>query len=306
MLQEDATEELDRSSHDLITRREIRNTLSYLKSFTDCCFKWFSTDIGFDRRFPEANCRDPKEEDAKKLLVHISYYDLKRQWDFILENTRSYWFSGLFHYLGDGYRVVNRLLTGRCIELVRSEFTFSEKNHCVGDNLREAVHTIQMLYRCYETGMPSYPISEFGYVYSSFLSTTLSLKFAQNHCDLDNIVKTVQEIIYIEIPPGSKVCPIINRKKINYTLERFTEFEILLDRKGTLVEMTPQQKRIIKDKIGQVAYDTLSGFYIYNSYQLEEMGFYTLPEDILPYLARGKTRRKRKRKRKTKLRLKSF
>jgi len=63
--------------------------------------------------------------------------------------------------------------------------------------------------------------------------------------------------------------------------------------------MTPQQKRIIKDKIGQVAYDTLSGFYIYNSYQLEEMGFYTLPEDILPYLAKGKTRRKRKRKRKT-------
>jgi len=189
MLQEDATEELDRSSHGLITRREIRNTLSYLKSFTDCCFKWFSTDISFDRRFPEANCRDPKEEDAKKLLVHISYYDLKRQWDFILENTRSFWFSGLFHYLGDGYRIVNRLLTGRCIELVRSEFTFSEKNHCVGDNLREAVHTIQMLdvlfyqipvttmnfgvYRCYETGMPSYPISEFGYVYSSFLSTTL-------------------------------------------------------------------------------------------------------------------------------------
>ena len=147
--------------------------------------------------------------------------------------------------------------------------------------------------------MPDYPINEFGYVYSSFLSTTLSLKFAQNFCDLDNIVQNTQEIIYIEIPPGSKVCPIINQKKINDTSEIFTEFEILLDRKGTLVEMTPQQKRIIKDKIGQVAYDTLSGFYIYNSYQLEEMGFYTLPDHILPYLVRGKTRRKRKRKRKT-------
>ena len=60
--------------------------------------------------------------------------------------------------------------------------------------------------------------------------------------------------------------------------------------------MNSEQKEMIKREIGEVAYDTLSGFYIYNSRQIEEMGFYTLPEHILPYLARGKTRRKRSRR----------
>ena len=313
MLQEDETEELDRSNHVLISRPEIQKTLSYLKSFTDCCCKMFASPyVNFDTRFPEANCREPTEEDAKNLLKHITFIGLIEQWNFILKNTRSHWFSGLFNYIGLGYITVNRLLTDRCIEQVEPDLfkpVISEINHCVGDNLRDAVHDIQMLdilfyqipvttmnfevYRCYISGIPDYPRIADEIVYSSFLSTSLSLKFAQHYCDTYNIRP---EIIYIKIPVGSKVCPIINQKKINDTSQTFTEFEILLDRKGTLVEMNSEQKEMIKREIGEVAYDTLSGFYIYNSRQIEEMGFYTLPEHILPYLARGKTRRKRSRR----------
>jgi hypothetical protein len=298
MIEADETVMEDRSTHGLVSNKA--KTLNFLKVLSEYCCPKFSSRLSFDSTYPEANCRNPTKKEAELLLQHIKNYGLNEQWKFILNNFHQGWFFGLFNYIGDGYRVINRLLTNRCID----EYGI---NICVGDDLNQAVSDIRDMdilfnqipettkdfhvYRCYTTRMPIYPILDGEIVYSSFLSTTLSLRFAQKFCDFDSISgpDVVPDIIYIEIPKGSKVCPIINQKSINHTSEINTEFEVLLDRKGTLIQMNREQEIDIRRKMG-IASNFITGFYIYKSPEIRNM------DDYIPPIVSGLSKSRRKRK----------
>jgi hypothetical protein len=187
--------------------------------------------------------------------------------------------------------VINRLLTNRCIE--------EGVNFCPEDKRLQAISDIRdmdmlfnfipkttkefSVYRCYRSISNIVPQRGKTFTYLSFLSTTLSFKFAKKYCDKSPYPDPA--IIYIKIPINSSVCPIIDQRKINHTSAINTEFEILLDRRGSLVKMTPNEKEKVLEGMSPLEIETICAFFIYKS-----------PETIATdYMMGGKVTKKRRK-----------
>ena len=285
---EDIDRTLDTSHHGFISREIRDETRDYLSNLLSYCCDIFNSQHSFDKSFPETNCTEPKDSDVINLLKFIKKLRLNKQWEFILRNSRSGWFFGLFSYIGDGYQVINRLLTNRCIE--------AGYNHCPEDLKVQAISDIRdmdmlfnfipkttkefSVYRCYQSISNITPQRGKTFTYSTFLSTTLSFKFAKQYCDKSGYNDPV--IIYIKIPKNSSICPIIDQRKINHTSAVRTEFEILLDRRGSLVKMTPSEKEEVLETLPPEEIQAIGAFFIYKS-----------PESTTEYIIGGKVTRKK-------------
>ena len=189
----------------------------------------------------------------------------------------------MFNYIGHGSNLVNRLLTDRCEE--------NGIDHCNNKKLKDQavsdIRDLDMLfnfipkttkefyvYRCFQNTKSIKKSSGNEIHYSTFLSTTLSFNFASYYCSSAPI-EDRPIIIFIQIPKNSSVVPIVDQTKINHESPIITEFEILLDRKGTLVRMNRKEREKVDKKIGAEKYDLINGFYIYKSPEIRDMTDYT-------------------------------
>ena len=142
--------------------------------------------------------------------------------------------------MGTDYNDINSVLNGTLIKSIDNNRVNQLKNYVV--TIKELFRDIEpikneiVVYRCWKDGMLNY-VEGTEYIYNAFLSTSMYSKFSKDWCIMADRKPYPNGVLArITLPAGSRVLPLLDYQKLANPMGGETEYELLLDNYGSLIE----------------------------------------------------------------------